>query len=196
VFRFEKWVLTGVAIAAMIPLAPAQGQPAARPTAPAPVLRTMNFTKVNAGLYRGGRPMDADLKALVSLGIKTDICLLGDGKGDAPKVAHERSVARALGLKFVNIPLPHHAVPPTMIDAFFQTVLSSASQPVYVHCIHGRDRTGAMIALYRIRHDGYTGQQALAEMKRFGFNPRHFPEFTRTVLSAPRASLPAAPVGH
>ena len=40
---------------------------------------------------------------------------------------------------------------------------------VYVHCHHGADRTGAILAMYRIEREGYTPQQAYKEARKYGF---------------------------
>jgi protein tyrosine/serine phosphatase len=40
--------------------------------------------------------------------------------------------------------------------------------PVFVHCQRGADRTGVIIAAYRISHEQWTAVQAIAEAKRFG----------------------------
>ena len=42
------------------------------------------------------------------------------------------------------------------IAAFLNIVNDPASQPVYVHCVGGRHRTGVMTAVYRMTHDGIT----------------------------------------
>ncbi|MGH9938421.1 MAG: protein-tyrosine phosphatase family protein [Blastocatellia bacterium] len=39
--------------------------------------------------------------------------------------------------------------------------------PVFVHCQRGADRTGVIIAVYRISHERWTDEQAIAEAKRF-----------------------------
>lgn len=53
---------------------------------------------------------------------------------------------------------------------FFDVVLDRAKQPVFFHCAHGRDRTGTMAAPYRIEIDGWTADEAIAEMQAFGFD--------------------------
>ncbi|MBO9539361.1 tyrosine-protein phosphatase [bacterium] len=150
-----------------------------------PSLPMENFTRVNAGLYRGGIPTDEDMAGLKRLGIKTDVNLMGGG-GDAQEralVAHEKEVAAKLGIKFVNIAIPFKVdVPQAMVQQWLQLATASEEQPVYIHCRHGRDRTGMMVAAYRIAHDGYTGQQALDEMKTFGFKPERYPTFAKFVL--------------
>ena len=40
--------------------------------------------------------------------------------------------------------------------------------PVFVHCQRGADRTGVIIAVYRILRDKWTAEQAIDEAKRFG----------------------------
>ena len=46
----------------------------------------------------------------------------------------------------------------------------NSAWPVFVHCRRGADRTGTAIACYRIEHDHWTNQQALAEAKTFGMS--------------------------
>jgi protein tyrosine phosphatase (PTP) superfamily phosphohydrolase (DUF442 family) len=145
-----------------------------------------NFTRVNAGLYRGGLPTDEDMKGLKALGIKTIVNLMGGG-GDAEErnlVAHEKEVATKLGLTFVNLAIPFKVdVPEAMVNQWLQVAQAPSGQAVYIHCRHGRDRTGMMVAAYRIANDGYTGQQALDEMKTFGFKPNNYPTFAKFVLN-------------
>jgi protein tyrosine/serine phosphatase len=41
--------------------------------------------------------------------------------------------------------------------------------PVYVHCAGGRHRTGSMVAVYRMVHDGWTVDKAYDEMLAYDF---------------------------
>jgi protein tyrosine/serine phosphatase len=54
-----------------------------------------------------------------------------------------------------------------------------ANRPVFVHCRQGQDRTGIVVAAYRMKTDGWPLDLAEAEMESFGFNGvwvnlRHF----------------------
>ena len=48
----------------------------------------------------------------------------------------------------------------------------SNNQPIYVHCLHGSDRTGLALALYRILKNNWTCKAAIAEAKRFQYGQR------------------------
>ncbi|MFN2514172.1 MAG: tyrosine-protein phosphatase [Pyrinomonadaceae bacterium] len=57
------------------------------------------------------------------------------------------------------------------IDQVLATLNDAENQPVLVHCHKGADRTGVVIAIYRITHDGWTSEQAKAEANRYGMKP-------------------------
>jgi len=46
--------------------------------------------------------------------------------------------------------------------------LLNSNEPVFVHCKRGSDRTGTVIACYRISHDRWQQKQALQEAKSHG----------------------------
>ena len=85
------------------------------------------------------------------------------GVSDCPNA--ERS-----GMKFVRFPLTTDVAPsPATIQKFLALVNDPANQPVYVHCMGGRHRTGAMTAVYRMTQEGWDAQRAFAEMKQYKF---------------------------
>ncbi len=57
------------------------------------------------------------------------------------------------------------------IEQVLATINDPENQPVLVHCKKGADRTGVVIAIYRITHNGWTSQQAKAEANRYGMKP-------------------------
>jgi uncharacterized protein (TIGR01244 family) len=139
--------------------------PAAAQTAGVSSIRIDNFAQVNAHYYRGGQPEGRDYTNLAALGIKTVINLTSD---DAQ--ANEPAMAAQAGMKYVQIPMTTHQ-PPTsaQLAQFLQIVNDSASQPVFVHCVGGRHRTGVMTAVYRMTNEGWTGDQAFKEMKQYKY---------------------------
>jgi uncharacterized protein (TIGR01244 family) len=125
-----------------------------------------NFHKVNDGLYRGGQPSREGFNDLAKMGIKTVIDLrIPDSSAN-----REKQVVESLGMHYVHIPL-HGGETPTQgdIDKAFSILLDIAQWPVFVHCREGKDRTGMIIACYRISHDGWTNIRALAEAKSYAY---------------------------
>lgn len=125
-----------------------------------------NFLKLNENVYRGAQPTDAGIKLLKEKhGIKTIIYLRGQGE----KANYEKRLAEAAGIKFVNIPLHNWFRPKNShIENAISEITDEENQPVFVHCARGADRTGTVIAVYRMKFDGYTGKEASKEARKFG----------------------------
>jgi protein tyrosine phosphatase (PTP) superfamily phosphohydrolase (DUF442 family) len=124
-----------------------------------------NFHRVNARLYRGAQPRKGGLQKLVALGVKTVVNL----RDDDARAEEEEREARSLGLRYFNIPVSRTGRPdPKHIDEVMALIDAVEDQPVFVHCKRGADRTGAVVAVYRITHDGWTGERALEEAEAFG----------------------------
>src|SRR4030095_15096148 len=82
-----------------------------------------------------------------------------------------------LGLKFIRIgPLPWSGeegkAPPVQkgIDTFLEVMRDKKNYPVLIHCFAGSHRTGAYCAVYRMEYERWTNEDALAEMKAFGYS--------------------------
>jgi tyrosine-protein phosphatase SIW14 len=119
-----------------------------------------NFYKVDEHVYRGAQPTDEGFQYLAKIGVKTVIDLRGESEGRR----NEESVVTAAGMKYMNVPMTG-LTPPT--DAEISKILGiledGTTGPVFVHCQRGADRTGAVIASYRIEHDGWDNARALKE---------------------------------
>lgn len=139
-----------------------------------------NFGKISPTYYRGGELKDHDAADLASLGVKTVIDLRGDDYDPA-----EAQLVTSSGLQYVRMPMTTHTAPTAEeIAKFLSIVTDPAKQPVYVHCVEGRHRTGVMTAVYRMTVDGWTAARAFDEMKqyKFGMDFLH-PEFKRFVYA-------------
>lgn len=131
----------------------------------APAIKIDNFGRVDAHVFRGAQPEGRDFADLKAAGVKTIVNLTSD---DADP--NERSMTEAAGMTYVQIPMTTHVVPtPAQLATFLRIVNDPASQPVYVHCVGGRHRTGVMIAAYRMTQYGWSAAQAFNEMKDYKF---------------------------
>ena len=125
-----------------------------------------NLYKINEKLYRGGQPTEAGITELKRLGVKTVI----DLRDNDNRAHKEEAWVRSAGLRFVNVPESNWFKPNQKnIEAIIKQIDETPNQPIYVHCKRGSDRTGTVVAVYRITHDGWTGKQANDEAKKFGF---------------------------
>jgi protein tyrosine/serine phosphatase len=162
-----------------------------------------NFDIVAPGFYRGGKPSLADLDTLHQMGVRTIIDFTMANR------QAEREKARALGMKYVNIPWDTDTWMTWFYDynrvskKFFSLIDDPANLPVYVHCLSGRDRTGMVVALYRMRTEGWSFDEAFSEMKRYGHDESVYPNLaeylrkTEIELKAHPSLLkpPAPPAG-
>jgi tyrosine-protein phosphatase SIW14 len=152
-----------------------------------------NFHQVDEHVYRGAQPHGEGFAGLAKIGIKTVIDLRGERS--------ERTAVESAGMHYVRLAWSGFKAP---ADSQIATVLSLLSDnsawPVFVHCKRGADRTGTAIACYRIAHDHWTNQQALAEAKAFGMSSmegamQHFIQrFTAPAAPTPAPAAILAPV--
>ena len=129
------------------------------------------FRQVSERLYRGAQPRDGGLSRLRDLGINTIVNL----RGTSAQTRAQEAEARALGLNYYNVALPNWGRPQ---DARIRRILEIIATPengrVFVHCRTGVDRTGTIVALYRMTHEGWSSNDALAEAKRSGMHRVQF----------------------
>jgi protein tyrosine phosphatase (PTP) superfamily phosphohydrolase (DUF442 family) len=131
-----------------------------------------NFMKVNNHVYRGAQPTEQGFQNLAKLGIKTVIDLQQTGD---KRATEEAKWVKAAGMQYVSIPMDGMATPKDADIAKALALLEdNTTGPVFVHCHKGADRTGGVIACYRIEHDHWANAKALAEAKDMGTTWIHY----------------------
>jgi tyrosine-protein phosphatase SIW14 len=126
-----------------------------------------NFQRVDSRVYRGAQPAPHAFGNLARLGIRT-VLDLRDSRGQS---AAEEKLVHAAGMRFVSIPMKGLGAPTGEQVAQALAVLADDSAvPVFVHCRRGADRTGTVIACYRIAFQDWSNRQALDEAKSRGLS--------------------------
>jgi len=125
-----------------------------------------DFAEITPTLYRGAQPRKHGLEALAKMGVQIVVDLRGDRDS-------ERKEVTSLGMQYV----PMHwecSFPKDRIFAEFLTLIRrNPGKKIFVHCRVGDDRTGMMIAAYRMAEEGWSPRQAMNEMTEYGFNLPH-----------------------
>ncbi|MCU0864446.1 MAG: tyrosine-protein phosphatase [Planctomycetes bacterium] len=119
-----------------------------------------NWHRVTPDLYRCAQPDGDDMRELAAFGIRS-VVNLREHHSDADEV-------EGTGLVLIEHRLDAGDLTYAQLVQALRDVLQ-APKPCVVHCWHGADRTGAVVAAYRIAVDGWTPAAALDEMVAGGF---------------------------
>lgn len=123
--------------------------------------------KVSESLYRGPRPQD--LGALKEAGFDCLISLQSGVYELLHEDHRESQFPCEYGLAFYSIGLSDFA-PPTVEQVKLIISKIKKHQKVYIHCKHGVDRTGVVVACYRVAEQGFAPKTAIDEMFAMGFH--------------------------
>jgi len=121
-----------------------------------------NFARVSENLYRGAQPTEQGFKELKKMGVKTIINLRSSHS--------DEKMMGNYGFVYVSIPCKAWHPEDEDVAKFMRIATNPAYQPVFVHCQYGADRTGMMVAAYRIYVQGWTNYDAGKELKKYGFH--------------------------
>ncbi|MDH5681845.1 MAG: tyrosine-protein phosphatase [Spirochaetota bacterium] len=120
-----------------------------------------NFYKVTDKLYRGAQPKGNGMKYLEKIGVKSVVNL---------RLLHDdRKLLKNTSLKYYRIRMSAWNPKEKEIVKFLKYVNNQNNTPLFLHCKHGSDRTGTMIAFYRIIFCGWSKDKAIHEMTKGGF---------------------------
>ena len=124
-----------------------------------------NYRRLSDRLLRGAQPAgDEDFAFLAAQGVKTVVSV----DGARPDLAR----AKRHGLRYVHVPIGYDGIPLEKAAAL-QKAFRTLEGPFFVHCHHGKHRGPAACAIGRLVVDGVTPDQAVAEMREAGTDPRY-----------------------
>lgn len=133
------------------------------------------FIKVTNNIYRGSAPSVEDVKMLHrDLNIKKIISL------DAAAGLRINRICKLLNIQHIIIPINladmtaiAHLLSYNLYD------LLNDGGPTFVHCLHGKDRTGMVIAMFKCQYMDWSCHDAIAEAKKLGFGVGLNPKVTK-----------------
>jgi rhodanese/phosphatase family protein len=118
--------------------------------------------RIEDGLFRGAQPSATGFRELAALGVRNVLDLAG-GSGDVRYVSDGT-------VKLFHVPMSAWGLRDDLVVKALRIMTAPENRPLMIHCAHGADRTGALVALYRVVVQGWTKEQAVREMNEGGFH--------------------------
>ncbi len=136
-----------------------------------------NFHQVDADAYRGGRPRPSAYPKLVKLGIRTIVNLEQISQAETEKAVLtdlNKTLKPEERVGFISFPIDDHQIALTgvsdrQIHNLFEE-LHDARKPIFIHCYHGKDRTGAVVVLFRMARQEKSFKDAYEEALHYKFS--------------------------
>src|SRR5262245_998169 len=125
-----------------------------------------NFHQVTEHIFRGGQPEADGWAQLAGLGVTTVIDLR---RGVEHSISAESTAVTNAGMQYLNFPMNGFDTPTAEQMARALELLDRPGN-LFVHCKQGRDRTGTVIAAYRISRQHWEPPRALAEARSLGMH--------------------------
>ncbi len=142
-------------------------------------------------LWRGAKPDAAGAATLVEMGVASvvNLELLNDDLPSFLAASPKLEQARSVNYFRIREWEPNVVVAPAKLEkniAQFIAIMRSQAKPVYVHCRSGQNRTGIMVAAYRLLEEGVPVEQVISEMGSFnGIWFKQNARFLRELASKP-----------
>lgn len=133
-----------------------------------------NFHKISSDVFRSEQPSAKQMQYLDKLGFKTVINL---------RLWHnDQDEIKNTGISEVWIKLRAGNIIDEKVIEILQAIRKSP-KPILIHCWHGSDRTGVIIAMYRLVFQNWTKEQAINELMQpeFGHHYNVYPNIVRYI---------------
>lgn len=141
-----------------------------------------NLHRVTDWLYRSEQPDEVGMRHLTQFGIRTVINLRGFNS--------DTDVVQGLPIANPRVRVHTWRVRDHHVLRVLTLLRQPERGPFLIHCLHGADRTGLMVAMFRIVEQGWSKSEALAELMHGGFGYHGmWKNIQRYILSADIAAL-------
>ncbi len=124
-----------------------------------------NFGQVTPTLYRGGQSSAEGFETLARMGIAIVV--------DTGRSRRDETLVKKLGMTYISLPWYCPFPKDKVFARFIEITRENPGKKIFVHCRLGDDRTGMMIAAYRMGEEHWTAKEAMQEMYEFGYRGIH-----------------------
>src|SRR5215469_15488394 len=124
-----------------------------------------DFGEVTPTLYRGGQPTREGFENLARMGINIVV--------DTGRLTRDEGLITSLGMRYVSLPWYCPFPKDKVFADFLKLIKDNSDKKVFVHCRLGEDRTGMMIAAYRMGTQGWNAEEAMRELHDVGYRGIH-----------------------
>jgi tyrosine-protein phosphatase SIW14 len=124
-----------------------------------------NFGEVTPTLYRGGQPSREGFETLDQMGIAVIV--------DTGRSMRDEALVKNLSMTYCSLPWYCPFPKDKVFERFIEIIRENPGKKIFVHCRLGDDRTGMMIAAYRMAVEHWTATEAMEEMHEFGYGGIH-----------------------
>lgn len=150
---------------------------------PVTICGVPNMFKIDEILYRSAQPTHMGMHNLEDFGIRT-IVNLRWLHSDKDELEGTKLIYRACSAKAWHIE-DEDVIWFLKLATNMCNGVCKDNIPLLVHCQHGADRTGCMVAMYRIIVQGWTKDEAIQELEEGGFGYhtiwQNIPKYLRRV---------------
>ena len=119
-----------------------------------------NWHKVDNLLYRSEQPSEQAMTEIEKFGIKRVL--------NFRQFNDDNDEAEGTGLQLFHVPFNAAMIKDAYVVESLK-IITLSDEPILVHCWHGSDRTGTVVAMYRIVVQGWTKDAAIDELKNGGY---------------------------
>lgn len=140
--------------------------------------KQFNFHIVDDGIWRSAQPSVESIAVMKKHGLKTVINL----RGSEENHLWESRISDSLGIQYFHLSMDGRDVPDTAdINNILRIIENKQNQPVMYHCLGGKDRTGIVTAIYRLKNSDISFEEVHKEMLMYGYNEEEFPQLAEFV---------------
>ena len=140
--------------------------------------KQFNFHIVDDDIWRSAQPSVESIAVMKMHGLKTIINL----RGSEENHLWESRICDSLGIQYFHVPMDGREVPDTAdLNNILRIIENQQNQPIMYHCLGGKDRTGIVTAIYRLKNSDVSFEEVHKEMLMYGYNEEEFPQLAEFV---------------